>query len=166
MDASTQNTYVPVYNSIPEEWEEAREMLIETLRTMANGVNFRDVGTYYEQEVLAGQRFVPTSTQTQPRSVFRKVIDVGALDDFSAAPPSTQTVAHGITINANTRFTRIYGTANDPSTTFIPLPYSDADLIDNNIELWVDATNINIRSSVDYSGFTSTFVVLEYVQQE
>lgn len=160
MDNNNLSTYVPVYDYIPEEWEQAREALIQYLRLISNGINYRDVGTYYNQEVLAGQRFVPTSNQADYRSVFRKVIKFGALGI------ATKSVAHGITINSNTRFTRIYGTANQPSTKFVPLPFVSSTAVAQNIEMFVDNTYVTISSGTNYSAiYTDCFVILEYVQE-
>ena len=49
------DTYIPVYNSIPEKWEDAREFLVERMREVADGVNARDYGLYIDREILNGQ---------------------------------------------------------------------------------------------------------------
>jgi hypothetical protein len=87
---------------------------------------------------------------------------LGGLNDFTSTSP--QNTAHGITINSNLIITRLYGVATDPSTNFIPLPYIDMTGGANHIELSMDGTNIILRSNLDYSGFTSAYVVVEYVK--
>ena len=160
MDNQNLSTYVPVYDYLPEEWDKAKEALVRYLKQISEGVNYRDVGTYYNQEVLAGQRFVPTSNQGDARSVFRKVILIGALPNTT-----TKQVAHGITVIATTRFTRIYGTANNPSTQFLPIPYVSTTAVANGIEVWVDATYVNIKTGVNYAAYTDSFIVLEWVSE-
>lgn len=160
MDNQNLSTYVPVYNFIPEEWQESREALTQLLRMISNGVNIRDVGFYYNEETLTGQRFVPTGNQQDYRSVFRKVIPIGALPN--AVPKS---VPHGITVRSTTRFTRIYGTANNPSTSFIPLPFVSTTAAANCVQVTVDSTNVVITTGVNYSAYTDCFVVLEYVSE-
>lgn len=160
MDNQNLSTFTPVYNYIPEKWEESRAALTQLLRQISNGVNIRDVGFYYTEETLTGQRFVPTDNQQNYRSVFRKVIRIGALP--GASPKS---VAHGITVSANTRFTSIYGTANNPSTSFIPLPYVSAASSAACIQVDVTATHVVITTGTNYSAYTDAFVVLEYVNE-
>jgi hypothetical protein len=157
--------FIPVTDSLPDEWEEGRKSIIDHSRQMAEGINDRDYGGYFTKEGFAGQNFVPTNTTTRQRAVYRKVIDFSPLIDFSAGAPATKSVAHGISIDANTHFTRIYGTATDPSTAYIPLPFLDVGTLANGIQLDVDATNVNLTSSLDYSGYTTAFVVLEYIRE-
>jgi len=140
--------------------------LRQSINDIALVVNTKDSAFYYEEEFVNGQIYFPnpslsstTSQAPTPRQVFRKIINFGALPNNSAT-----SVAHDITIDANTAFTRIYGTATDPSTTFIPLPYaSPTDA--SNIELSVDGTNVTITTGSDRTGFTTCFVVLEYIKQ-
>lgn len=136
----------------------------ETLNLMSLVLNTKDTGYYPLTEFINGQLWFPdpalsSSTATAPtyRQVYRKVINTGALPNTG-----TSSVAHGITITATTSFTRIYGAATDPSTTFIPLPYAspvDAE----NIALYVDAVNVNITTGNDRTGFTTSYVVLEWI---
>ena len=169
------NTYIPVYDLIPEKWEEARVFLVETLRVMSNGINDRDVGLYLDLEQLNGQQFIPGTVHPQEfRSIFRKVIDLSGLPDFGSVAPNSdpKNVAHSITTNANTIITRLYGVATDPGasaiTLAIPLPYVDMTGAAANIDLSMDATNIIIKGdgATDYSAFTTAYVVVEYVQEE
>lgn len=161
MDSSSGNSpFIPVYDFIPEKWEEARQSLTQILRLISNGINVREIGSFYNQEQLTGQRFIPTGDQGNFRSVFRKVIPIGAI--------TTKTVPHGIAIasNAAFRFTHIYGTGNDPTgKKYIPLPYSSASSVANNIQIDVDATNVIITTGGAYTAYSDSFVVLEYVQE-
>ena len=166
MGAPSENlsNFVRSYNAIPDEWNDAQEFLVEHLREVSDGINVRDIGYYQEEEVLTGQQFVPSAANpTVLRNVFRKVVDLGGLNDFTATNP--QNIAHGITITADTLIPRLYGAATDPSTTFIPLPFVDMSGGGGNIELTMDGTNIVLRSNADYSGFTSAYAVVEYVQE-
>lgn len=141
--------------------------LAQVVNLMSLALNTKDSGYYALTEFINGQVWFPdpalnSSTAQAPtlRQVFRKVINCGTLP----AAPGTLTVAHGITITSGFSFTRIYGCATDPSTTFIPLPYASPVLADN-IELWVDAVNVNIKVGKNQSGFTTTYVVVEFIKQ-
>ena len=73
-------SYLPVYDSVPEKWEDGRVFLIEQLKKISNVVNVREIGWYLDEEVLTGKQFIPLATSSQEfRSVFRKVIDCGTL---------------------------------------------------------------------------------------
>jgi len=167
----SQNSLIPISDVIPDNWDDARILLNERLHQIANAVNSKDGGYYLGQEIVCGQQFLQTTgTTTQPsehNQVYRKVIDLGGLNDFTATNP--QNVAHGITTNANTRITRIYGAATDPGATTmtmgIPLPhYSSGGRF---LVLEMDATNIIITAipAFNWSAYTKAYVVVEYVQQ-
>jgi len=146
------------------EFKDFLTRLRQTINTMSIVINLKDTGYYITDEIANGQLYFPdpalNSTTTKLpvfRNVFRKVIDFGALPNTA-----TQTAAHGITITSTFSFTRIYATATDPSTSFIPIPYASPTAA-NNIELSVDATNVSITTGSDRTGYTTTYVVLEWI---
>ena len=156
------NSYIPTDVILPEDPTELRRVLDDTLKRMIDSINDKDIGFYNTTALLNGQQFFTAGDPQNFRSVFRKVIDLGGLNDFTAVNP--QNTAHGITITANLEITRIYGTATDPSTTYIPLPYLDMTGGANHIQLSMDNTNIVLRSNLDYSGFTTAYAVVEWVE--
>lgn len=149
------------------EFKELLIRLYQNLNVMANVLNVKDSGYYFtNQEFVNGQQYFPnpnnnssTMSAPIPRQVFRVVINFGALPNAT-----TQSVAHGITCNANTTFTRIYGCATNPSTEYIPLPYSSATSVNDNIELYVDTTNVNVKTAANYSTYTVTYIIVEYLK--
>lgn len=165
MTAQDLDAYIPVYDAIPENWEDARQYLVEQLKQMSNAINIREIGWFLDQELLSGKQFIPgsnlTGTSTQYRSIFRKVVDCGQLPNNS-----TKQVAHGITFDANFTLMQLYGAATEPppGTTAIPLPYVDANTT-NNIQLYIDGTNINIITTSNQSKYTRSYVVIEYIQE-
>jgi hypothetical protein len=139
--------------------------LIHNFNNMSLSMNTRDAGFYDTQEFINGQLFFPntalsSSTAQYPaqRQVFRKVVNFGALPNNA-----TKTAAHGLTITAGYTFTRIYGATTRPSTAFLPLPYASTTAA-NSIELWVDGTNINVKTGINYTAYTVTYIVLEYLK--
>ena len=140
-----------------DEFKEFLVLLRRSINDIAMVLNIKDSGYYVDTEFVNGQLFFPdpaiddtTSTPSAFRQVFRKLINCGALKNNGST-----TVAHGLTITADFSFTRIYGVATDPSTSFIPLPYAhvtDA----NNISLDVNATNVVITTGSDRTGYTTT----------
>ena len=156
------------------EFKELLVRMYQQLNSMAMAVNGRDAGTYTTDEFVNGQSFFPTpgltsasSRNPAERQVHRKVINFGALPNTA-----TKMAAHGLAIKASSvgsylgwTFTRIYGTASDTTNReFIPLPYSTG-VLANNIELYVDATNVTVVTGADWSSYDTTYIVLEYLKQ-
>jgi hypothetical protein len=149
-----------------DEFKELLVRLYQNLNLMALSLNGRDAGIYNTSEFINGQTFFPnpaynssTTETAQFRPVYRKVINFGALPNSGI-----KSVPHGITITGTTTFTRIYATAsNTTSNLYIPIPYATPTAADA-IAIYVDATNINIVTGFNYSGFTICYVILEYLQ--
>ena len=122
-------------------------------------LNLKDTGYYVEQEFVNSQVFfedplLSSTTDANPilRNVFRKVINFGTLPG-----PGTATAAHGLTLNSGYTFTRLYGCSSIPGVAFVALPNSD-------IKLTVDATNVIVTTTFAYAGYTTTYIVLEYIK--
>jgi hypothetical protein len=161
------DSYLPVYNAIPEEWEDSRQFLTERLREITDSVNAKDFAQYIDRDTLNGQLWLP-GTGTSLRDNLRKVVDIGPLPDFGVT--STKTVAHGITFSENTCITRFYGAASDSGATDltkgIPLPYIQMPG-GAHIGIEIDGTNIIITGdgATDYSAYTCAYVVVEWIDE-
>ncbi len=148
-------SFVPVYDAMPEDWEEAREFLVEQLKMMSNGINIREIGWYLDVELLSGKAFIPsatastTETPEQYRTVLRKVIDTGALVIGANAG-----VPHEIVFDDNFTLVALYVVATN-SIALQARQISGNDVIMN-------ATNILITSP---AVFDRSFCVIEYIQE-
>lgn len=150
-------------------FKELMVRLYQNLNNVSQAVNQRGSGLYNTQEFASGETFFPspanssaTTTSAQPRPVFRMVINM--LPTGTLPNTNTLTVAHGLTFTSAITATRIYGAAtNAAGTSLIPLPYASPVLADN-IELYVDATNVYIKTGSDRTGYTKCYVVLEYLK--
>lgn len=163
-DSENEVFYLPEYDVIPDQWSEAKGFLVEALTFMADSINAKEIGWYYDTITDTGKKFIPVTneaTSNQWRTVFRKVIDTGALPDTT-----TTNTAHGITIDDDFSLIDLYGGATKPASAYasVPLPFASGTLADN-ISVDVDATNINITTSKDYSAYTRSYVVIEYMQE-
>jgi hypothetical protein len=163
-DSQVFDSYVPVYDTVPEKWEEARPFFVEQLKKISNAVNIREIGWFLDEELLAGQQFIPsqnlTGTSEQFRSIFRKVIDFGALP-----AAGTKSLPHGIGVDSNFTLMNMYLSATDPTgLTGFSLQYwaknNGGDIILN-----YDATNVNVKVASSYSNFTRSYVVMEYITE-
>lgn len=157
----SQDYYLPIYDTVPDSWKEAQGFFTEQLKRISEGVNVRDIALYIENEVLTGGQYVPSSNDTTSlRSVFRKTINFGSLPNTS-----TKSVAHGLSIDNRFTLVQLIAAATDPvSFTSVSIPYASATSTDV-IEINIDATNINITTSKDYSSYTRCFVTLEFLKE-
>jgi len=157
------NNLLPQTYIIPEDEEEKDLKIRQYLNDIATATNTKDSGIYDAVETITGQSFLPLfSTQTGAnatyRTVFRKVIDFGALPNTT-----TKSVAHGITFGSTFSATKIYGASTNPGTSWIPLPYASPTAA-NNIELNLDATNVNVITGSNRTAYTRTFIIVEYIK--
>lgn len=143
------------------EFKELLVRLYQNINNISVALNLKDSALYIDTEFLNGQQYFSIlNDPNTTRMVFRKVVDFGALPNTA-----TKSVAHGITVDANTTWTRIYGAATKPTVAYagIPLPYaSPTDA--NEIELNVDATNVNVTTGSDRTAYTRCYIVLEYLK--
>lgn len=149
---SSQNleSYLPLYDTVPEKWEEGRIFLIEQLKSISNAVNIRSIGWYLDEELLSGKQFFPGTLDNQAfRSIFRIVVD------FSPLVIGLNTKPHGINVDANFRLINLYG-AGSNTATFTGHPF-------NQPNITYDATNIYITSD---AAFQVGQAVFEYLQEQ
>lgn len=157
IDSQNLESYVPVYDVIPESWEDARPFLVEQLKKITNAVNSKEIGFFLDQELLSGKAFVPGvniasdgGSSQQFRTVLRKVIV------FPGLTIGVNTQPHEITVDANFSLIQLFAAATD-AVGFIGEP------IPNGVDtLSYDATNIIITVS---SAYTRAWAVIEYIQE-
>lgn len=151
MDSQDFESYVPVYDAIPEKWEDARAFLVEQLKKVSNAINIREIGWLLDEELLSGKQFFPSTSSSPPqfRSVLRKVID------FSPLVAGVNSLPHGIVVDANFSLIDLWCAATD-SVALIGTIFSNEDTIN------YDATNINVTSAAAYD---RAYCVIEYIQE-
>lgn len=147
------DAYIPVYDSIPAEWENARQYIVEQLKQISNAVNIREVGWYLDQELLSGKQFIPganlTGASTQYRSIFRKVVDCGPIV-AGVNPP----IPHGVTFDNRLTSIDSWVEATN-STTFQAVTLVSP-------ELTINGGDIIINSP---GNFDRCFFFWEYIQE-
>lgn len=163
----TGNEHVPLPEEyiIPDDLEQKDLKIREYLNLISTATNTKTSGLYDSEETITGDRFLPTfndetNSNTMYRSVFRKTIDTGALP-LSAV----KLIPHGIPITTDYTFVKIYGCATIPGTNAIPLPFVSTGGTDQ-VQLFVELGNIRIATnSNNYSLYTRSFVVVEYITE-
>lgn len=160
-------SYVPVYDTVPENWEEARAFLIEHLKKVSNAINIREISWFLDEELLSGKAFIPGSNNNQQfRQILRKVIDFGSLPNNSS-----KSVAHGIKVDENFTLIQLFGAASNrtnPNFSYLPIPYATPTSLNDMISLSMDQTNVTIQtgnSATPRSNYTACFIVIEYIQE-
>lgn len=156
-EAQEFESYLPVYDVVPDKWEDAQPFLVEMLKKISNAVNVREIGWFIDQELLSGKAFIPGVNNTtsggssqQFRQVFRKVIEFPGLTIGANNQP------HGILIDDNFTLVQLFGAATDAvAFTGEPIP-NGADTIS------YDATDIIITVAANY---TRAYAVIEYLQE-
>lgn len=144
-------SYVPVYDAIPEAWEDARDFLVEHLKKISNGVNAREIGFFLDQELLSGKAFIPSSinvsgTSEQFRTILRKTFLFGPII------VGVNTQAHGIVVDANFTLIQIFASGTNVGA-----------LTGDNIPaVGYDVNNIIVTSTKAYD---KAVVVIEYIQE-
>ena len=138
-------SFVPVYDAVPDKWDDARPFIVEQLKRLAFAVNIREIGWFLDEELLSGKAFIPSdgnlsnlSTSQVFRQVLRKVIDFGSLP-----AAGTKSVPHGISVTDNFTLVQLYAASTDPTAlTAIPIPYVDPLSLANGISLSMDSTDV------------------------
>jgi len=157
IDSQNLESYVPVYDVAPEEWESARPFIVEQLKVHANALNVREIGFFLDEELLSGKSFIPGvniasegGSSQQFRTILRKVIV------FPGLTIGANTQLHGITVDANFSLIQMWGSATNASAlTGEPIP-NGTDTIS------YTSTSIIITVAANY---TRAFAFMEYIQE-
>jgi hypothetical protein len=148
-------SFVPVYDTVPEKWEDARVFLVEQLKKISNAVNIRTIGWLLDEELLSGQAFIPGVTVPgnnpgQFRNVFRIVVDV------SPIVMGTNTYPHGIIFDSNFTLIDLRVAATDSSLLKAQVITGDSVIM--------SAVDLTITST--YGGtYDRAFAFIEYLQE-
>lgn len=156
-DSQQLESYVPVYDVVPEKWEEARPFLVEQLKNLANAINVREIGFFLDQELLSGKFFIPGSNDVlaggssqQFRTILRIVVDFGPI------VVGLNTIAHGIVNDADYEQIALWACATN-STTLTSTVFG------NSSTIRVIGPNIQIMSDGNYDRCKA---YLEYIQEQ
>jgi hypothetical protein len=154
ISSQTYEAFLPVYDTVPEKWEDARAFLVEQLKKISNAVNIRTIGWLLYEELLSGQAFVPGvippgDNPAQTRSVLRMVVDV------SPIIIGVNKYAHGITFDSNFTLIDLWIAATN-STSFLAQVITGDSVIMNVTDLVITST----------AAYDLGYAVVEYCQEE
>ena len=142
------------------EFKELLVRLYQKLNKMVNVINVKETGQYPLMETVNGQLWFPNpanNSSTVAIATQRQVLRKTFL--FTGALPNSgvESIAHGITVTANTTWTLIQGTATNPGVGGVSLNSSSATIT-------VTTSDIVITTTTNLSAYTVTYIVLEYIQ--
>jgi len=160
-DLSQNYNLLPISVDFPEDQQVFLNELSLLYKRIANSVNSKEAALYSLQEVATGQRIFKAADPLSYRNVYRMTINFGSLPNSA-----TKTAAHGITFTDQFMITRLYGAASNPTgNNYLSLPFATPTALNQNISLSLDITNVIITTGIDYSAYTKTIVVVEYVKE-
>ena len=139
---------------LPLDPVEMRDMLNDVYQQIASTVNTKEGALFVPiEKITSGQYFLAGNPQKN-RAVYRMVVDFGVLPNTA-----TKSVAHNIVgWDGNFRLVRAYGAATDPiGLSAIPIP-------NDNIFLEINATNVIVTTTANYSAYTESTIVVEFTK--
>ena len=156
-DSQQFDSYIPVYDAIPDKWEEARPLLVERLKEISTSLNFKEIGWFLDEELLTGKAFVPSSTnnsgtQGQFRTVLRYVLNVGPITTGS----NTATIP--VVFDANFTLVDMWVAATNSSTLKASI-ITDTDLA---LSSSASVTTVTFTSP---GNFNIGWFIIEYLQE-
>ncbi len=161
--------FQPQVYLFPEQYnDDFRLQLRKYLNNIAIALNSKENGFYLEDETPTAGLFIPIATPKSSanvkfRPMFRTVVDFGALPNNT-----TKTVPHGIITTEDFSIIKLQGGATEPGVSTINSALAlPADGIPNNarVSLEIDATDVIIKTSMNRSSYTRTFIVIEYIKE-
>lgn len=157
-DSQQLESFLPVYDAIPEKWEESRPFIVEMFKLISNAVNIREIGWFLDEELLSGKAFIPGSTAMSDlstsqvfRQILRKVV-VFPTGVVAGANP----IAHGIVNDDNYEQIALWACATN-STTLTSTVFGNSDTIR------VIGPNVIVTSDGVYDRCK---IYLEFIQEQ
>ena len=155
----------------PDDLKQLFIAISEAIDKLNKTVNQKDSALYPLLEFVTGQQFFPDPTLSSTTA--RPPVARQTTRRTYLFPPllnaGTQTLAHGIDFNNNVSFVDIWGEANAvglvKQTVSLPFVSVSGNVVAGNIEIYLDAININVTTTGDGTNFTKNYVVVEFLKQ-
>jgi len=159
---NAQSSYLPEQFELPESNEFFRDFVSKRERLTASILNIKEIASYEKGELLNGQQwFSLGNNPRKPRYSVRRVFDMVEMNGGAPIPAGPSSFPHGITgIQVPTR---IFGTATVAGPIYLPLPYVNVTTTGNDIEINIDATNVNINNAYGVD-LDQCYITFEYIK--
>ncbi len=148
---------------IDDSFKDLLVRLYQNISEMNDAINDKANGEYDVQLVTTNKLLF--SSDPSLSAALRP--GVGRVVVFPVLPNAgTVSQPHGIQCTTKTQFFIIQGAASKQTAAFsyLPLPFASAVDVAHNIQVTVDATNVNITSGSNYSSYSGV-IILELILQ-
>lgn len=145
------------YEGKPEDQKEQFQYQLQQQHgVVSNSINATiDDSSYFTRERMTSFTWVDN------KAIWTKTVFCGALPNAGL-----KTVAHGIDFTKVNQVVGIKGIAYDPVTPLaIGLNFADGGGAADSVGVFVDATNINLSTGSNRTGFTQTYVTIEFTKK-
>jgi hypothetical protein len=156
-----QSPYLRVQRNFPMDNPQALSVEVDRAYCdTATKVNARTIGIFaVNKPIVTGERWFFDALAGEQTANSQQQQTLRQLYTFTAAG----NIPHGLNTTGIFRFSRIYGTFTDGTTSY-PLPYVDVVSATNQVNVVVNATNIVITAGAGAPPtISSGFVVLEWL---
>ena len=150
IDSQNYESFVPVYNAIPDKWEDAKAFLAEQLKMLSNSLNVKEIGWYLPVQLLSGKAVFPLAGPNAFRQVFRIVIPFP-----TGLVVGANTIATGITFDANFTLFDMWCAATDTGSTTAQI-ITDSHVV-------INGANVTITSP---RSFNRANLIIEYMLEQ
>ena len=159
---NSQSSYLPEQFELPEDNAFFRDFISKRERLTASILNIKEIASYEKGELINGQQwFSLGNNPRKPRYSVRRVFDMVEMNGNAPIPAGLSSFPHNITgIQVPTR---IFGTATVAGPIYLPLPYVNVTTPGNDIEINVDATNVNINNAYGVD-LDQCYITFEYIK--
>jgi hypothetical protein len=160
--------YLPTSRMFPVEQDKLIQVLSKTYLETAQAVNRRTIGIYNKFQSVTGNQWYSTTTASNqniaPRQSYRRVYTFGAIVAGAAAleiPHELTNLVQFVFIGGNC----ITAASVNPNGKYLPIPYTSAADVTEQIQIYVSDTSIFIVNGAGADNIISGTVVLEYLLQ-
>lgn len=155
---------LPISVIFPNDFPKFLDILTELYKRIANSVNTKEGALFSLEELFDFQQYFTIGQPGVFRNVYRKVFDMVNLNGGSIAPGATVSFPHNITGLLSPTF--IYGgaTNSDSPVKYIPLNYVSATSVTDQVQIYLDPTNVVLVNGATQSALTQATIVAEYVK--
>lgn len=158
--------YLPTSRTFPEDFTELTPVLTKSYIEIAQAVNRRTIGVFNTYQAVTGNQYYSLQNNNiqnpiQFRQSYRRIYPFGPI-----ASGATLTINHLIT--GITQFVAIYGNCITDGMIFanaiyLPIPYVSVTNVNQQIQIYVNNSQIFILNGAGADNILSGTIVLEYL---
>ncbi len=159
-------SYLPTSRTFPEDDKELIPVLSKAYIETAQAVNRRTIGTFNTFQAVTGNQYYSLQNNDihnpiQFRQSYRRLYPFGAI-----AAGATLNIDHQIT--GIVQFVSIYGNCItdfivNPDGKYLPIPYVSVNNVNEQIQIYVNDSQIFILNGAGADNIVSGTIVLEYL---